>query len=697
MRRRGTLPCGRVLTGAALAAALLLLQPSVLAGSPVPAASAPATGGPAPELLPVPAPDLADADPAIREQLTGHRETLERALSGSAGAPEGTGASAPGELAPLYGRMGQLYFLYGYDDAARAAFENARRLAPDDLRWPYYLGVLHERRGELEAAARELRGVLEQRPGDVPTLLHLASVALEDHRLDDAEEHYRAALEAGAGAAARYGLGRIALERGEPRPAAELFEEVLEEHPDSGPVHYQLGLAYRQIGELDRAREHLARRGGEPPEFQDPLVDGLGLLTTGAAVHMDRGNRAMARDRPADAIDHYRRAVEAVPGDRRAREALASALARSGRAEEALELYRELARDEGATAVSHYNLGRLLSDRGEMEDAVAHLRRAVELAPDFGNAHYNLATALEQAGRTEEALQAASRAVEAQPEDRGSRLLLARLLGRAGRHDRAEEELRRLLEVDPGDGETLLALGGVLEARGHGDEALETYRRAAALEGEPRVRARAHLLMASLVPASPSGASAGEAGSAALEHLDRAVELAPELPEVHVARASALGQAGRYAEAAEAYDRAVELAPGDASAHFGRATALLLAGEEAEARRRLGESVRALPEDLALRHALARLLATAADPAIRNGERALELAAGIFRSYASVEHGATVAMALAEVGRFEEAAAWQERVIARARQMARDEVLPELREHLEAYRAGEPVRTPWRP
>lgn len=621
MRARRPATC-RALCVAALAGALLAASSSSLPGQPgqpPPPPAAPAAAEEEAELLPVPAPDLSGADPVIREQLTSHRRTLEGAVA----AAEDDGAARE-ELATLYGRMGQLYYLYAYDDAARAAFENARRLAPGDPHWPYYLGVLHERRGELDEAARELRSVLERRPGDVPTLLRLGEVALADHRLDDAEEHYRTALEAGAGAAARYGLGRIALERGEADTAADLLERVIEEHPDSGPVHYQLGLAYRQLRELDRAREHLARRGGEPPAFEDPLVDGLGLLAAGGAVHMDRGNRALARDRPEDAVAHYRRAVEEAPGDRRAREALASALARSGRADEALELYRELVREDDASAVAHYNLGRLLADRGDLEDAVTQLRRAVELAPDFGNAHYNLATALDRWGRTEEALEAASRAIEAQPEDRGSRLLLARLLGRAGHHDRAEDELRTLLEADADDSEALLALAAVLEAR-----------------------------------------------------------------------ASALGQAGRYAEAAAAYDRVVELAPGDASGHFGRATALLLAGEDAEARARLEASVQAHPDDLALRHALARLLATAGDPAVRDGERALELATEVFQSYASVEHGATVAMALAELGRFDEAAAWQQRVIERARQMNREEVLPELQEHLERYRAGEPVRTPW--
>ena len=698
----------RAWRSAGVVAALSLLPALVwalaLTGLPLPAAAAPPTGDEVPELLPVPAPDLAEADPAIREQLADHREALDRALAApgesggagepSSGDPRGADSAAPGGLAALFGRMGQLYFLYGYDDAARAAFENARRLAPDDLRWPYYLGVLHERRGELEAAARELGSVLDRRPGDAPTLLHLGSVALQANRLDESEQRYRAALEAGADAAAHYGLGRIALERGEPARAVELLERVLAEHPDSGAVHYQLGLAYRQLGDLERAREHLARRGGEPPAFRDPLVDGLSLLSTGAAVHMDRGNRAMARDRPEEAIEHYRRVVDAAPGDRRAREALASALARSGRAEEALDLYRELARGEEATAVAHYNLGRLLADRGELEEAVAELRRAVELAPDFGNAHYNLATALEQTGRTEEALDAASRAVAAQPEDRGSRLLLARLSSRAGHPERAEEELRRLLAADPEDGEALLALGSVLETRERRTEALETYRRAAALDGHPRIQARAHVFLADLVS---GGGRTRDGDGAALEHLDRAAELAPELPEVHLARASALGQAGRYADAAAAYGRAVELAPGDAAAHFGRATALLVAGREGAARRRLEESVQALPEDLALRHALARLLATAEDPAVRNGARALELAVGVFRSYATVEHGATVAMALAEVGRFDEAVAWQQRVLDRARQMDRAEELPELREHLERYRAGEPVRTPWRP
>ncbi len=120
--------------------------------------------------------------------------------------------------------------------------------------------------------------------------------------------------------------------------------------------------------------------------------------------------------------------------------------------------------------------------------------------------------------------------------------------------------------------------------------------------------------------------------------------------------AFALDRADRYAEAAAEYTRFLEFEPGFAEAHFGRAMALLLDDRSATARRSLGKSLRSLPGDLRLRHLLARVLATCPAAEGRDGNRALELGSQVLREQETLEHTESLAMAYAELGRFDEAA-----------------------------------------
>ncbi|MEE8138605.1 MAG: hypothetical protein V3T81_07020 [Thermoanaerobaculia bacterium] len=135
--------------------------------------------------------------------------------------------------------------------------------------------------------------------------------------------------------------------------------------------------------------------------------------------------------------------------------------------------------------------------------------------------------------------------------------------------------------------------------------------------------------------------------------------------------------------------------PRDEGAHFGRGISLLLAGRYPEARSRLEASVTALPEKLPFKHALARPLATRLEAGVRDGARAPALAREVFSGQQNLELADTVAMAHAELGRFEEAAQWQRRIIEQAEASGRSELLPRLRERLALYQRHEPCRAPW--
>ena len=78
-------------------------------------------------------------------------------------------------------------------------------------------------------------------------------------------------------------------------------------------------------------------------------------------------------------------------------------------------------------ADAHDELGVLLFAAGRLDEAIAHLRKAVDLAPGSAVAHSDLGGALAQAGRRDEALQHIRRALALDPGNTAARENLARL------------------------------------------------------------------------------------------------------------------------------------------------------------------------------------------------------------------------------------------------------------------------------
>jgi tetratricopeptide (TPR) repeat protein len=76
---------------------------------------------------------------------------------------------------------------------------------------------------------------------------------------------------------------------------------------------------------------------------------------------------------------------------------------------------------------------------------------------------------------------------------------------------------------------------------------------------------------------------------------------------------------------------------------------------------------------------LAYLLAASPQLELRNGGRALELAERVYNATGAVQHGALVALALAELGRCGEASDWQQRMIAAAEQQRNTALLDKLK------------------
>jgi hypothetical protein len=93
--------------------------------------------------------------------------------------------------------------------------------------------------------------------------------------------------------------------------------------------------------------------------------------------------------------------------------------------------------------------------------------------------------------------------------------------------------------------------------------------------------------------------------------------------------------------------------------------------------------------------ALARVLATSPDDRVRDGRRAVAITQELFKGERTTALGETIAMALAEVGDFEQAIAIQRDVMAAAEKAGFTAQLPHMTANLMLYERQQPSRTPW--
>ena len=494
-----------------------------------------------PTLMSVVLPDLSRMHPSVREQLREAYASL-RVLGAEPGA--------------AYGELGTLLMAGQYLDVAARCFQNAQRLAPDDFRWPYYLGHIFNSKGDLSTAVAHFEHALELSPTDLATLVWLGQVHIDLGQPETAEPLLIRARSLGPNTqAVLLQLGRAAAARQDYTHAVEYLEEALTTNPTATVIYYPLAMAYRGLGDLDTAQDYLDQSGGRagagvPVSLPDPLMAELATVLRSPQVYRDSGLRAASQGDWPEAVRQLRNAVELEPD----------------------------------YSITRLNLAVALNRMGDARAALAQLEAAVRLDPTFARAHYTMGTLFERSGRDQEAI---------------ARFALA-------------------------------------------------------------------------------------------------VTQDPTLGEVHLRLADALRRTDQLEASLASYRRVLELEPEGEKARFGEALALVRLTRHHEARERLRVAMALHPAEPAFPHALARLLAASPDPAIRDGQRALDLAEALAEEHKTTAVAETMAMALAELGQFSSAAEWQRIAMSVAAEAGHPEAAQRMAASLALYQGHQPSRTPWR-
>jgi tetratricopeptide (TPR) repeat protein len=351
------------------------------------------------------------------------------------------------------------------------------------------------------------------------------------------------------------------------------------------------------------------------------------------------------------------------------------------------------------SGAAQYGLGRVALARQRYADAIGHLEAALATAPSATRVHYPLGLAYRGQGdraKAEEHLKLRGDA-DLQPAD--PRMdALARLLRNpsayetrgaealdARRWPDAVTNLRKAIEIDPGNAFTHLNLGTALYLSGEGDQALEEFE--AALRLSPQLP-KAHYSIGVLMEAR------GRDGEA-IDHFSAAVAADPRFVEARMELADSLRRSGRAADALPHYQEIISANPGVSQALFGYAMALVRLERFAEARDRLAEGMKTYADQPGFAHALARVLAASPDDHVRDGATALKLTQDLWAKQRTVAIAETMAMALAEAGRYDEAVRWQRDAVAEAAREKRRASAAWAADNLLRYERRQPCRTPW--
>lgn len=318
-------------------------------------------------------------------------------------------AAESADVGAAWGKLGQWFDVYSYDASASKCYANAQGFDTKEARWPYYLGLLAEKSGDLDAAEAHMQRAADLAPGETVPRVRLGDLALRRQDLDRADEIYRRILsESPEDPGARLGSAQIALMRGDAETAIAELQPLRDEQPEASQIQYFLALAWRQLGDEQKAREYFA---AVPANNVDQVRIDLGSswdlelfrLDRGARTLTRRGARARNQGEARKATVLMGMAVEANPTVPETRINYALALHEVGRTAAAMrELLTalELA-DEGSqyAARAHTELGRLLASVGRVDAAVEHLAQALEIDSSSVPAHAEFGRIAHRQGR----------------------------------------------------------------------------------------------------------------------------------------------------------------------------------------------------------------------------------------------------------------------------------------------------------
>ncbi|HEY2733404.1 MAG TPA: tetratricopeptide repeat protein, partial [Polyangiales bacterium] len=394
--------------------------------------------------------DALSADPYLVEALLGAgrvllrerrwNDALARFESALAMAQKGGNSIVlSGRRADVEARLGQGRAQLALNRAADAktSLSALMRDNPNDAEIVLALGQAEDVLANKANAEDLLKKAVELAPTTFASYLALSQHYFKLNQPDKASETLNeAAAKVEENVEMRRMLGQSELARNRFDSAVHEFKRAVELDPQDLDAKFGLGVAYRKIGELDKARALFDEIAARDPQY--------------AGLMLERGQLLEAQGNYTTAVDNYRAAHQKDPSDTALTLRLGAAQVEANLLDDADQTLQTVMHETPNSSEAEYFLGRLALARGRGPDALTHFDRALSLDGTQAPYHLFAARAALEMGNLGRTIDEAEAALGRDPTLGDAYWVRGIVRMRSGAVKDALKDARHALELAPG-------------------------------------------------------------------------------------------------------------------------------------------------------------------------------------------------------------------------------------------------------
>ena len=220
---------------------------------------------------------------------------------------------------------------------------------------------------------------------------------------------------------AHYNLGIAYLEAGQYDRAVPEFEAAIKLDANFIGAHCALCRAYLEQNELEKASTSVSAALKFDATYQPALL----LCDTLTRAYYDKGRQYHGGERYSEAVSTFQKALTLANLARSSQVSdfenkhiyvhLGATYIGLKAYQEAIDALQNAITLDADLVDAQYNLGYAYVEQGSYDQAIPHLERAIAIAPNFKRAHYNLARAYRELGNLEAATHAVTETLRLDP------------------------------------------------------------------------------------------------------------------------------------------------------------------------------------------------------------------------------------------------------------------------------------------
>ena len=333
------------------------------------------------------------------------------------------------------------------------------------------LASLYAQHKENAKALQVLNQILQEHPNDIETLILYGRLKQASKDFDGAKQAYERVIRLDKTRKDIYlRLGGLLLQQGQTSRAMKVFQEFIQNFPDSYPGHFFLGTIYSKQGKFKQAEKEFKKALELKPDSVEPSFELV-------RVYKSLGKKNKITQMYQDILTRH-------PNNIRAGLELGFLYHKKGRVDEARKLFAAL----GARSLHEFEIIlkviQLYVDSKRYEDAIIVLEGLLQGAPQSSDLHYLKGVAYYGNKENDRAMQAFKKV---QPRSRffqDAAVHISYLYQEQGQVDAAIDFLKGILKNNPENPEFMYYLGTLYEESERYEAAEKYLKQAIGIEPE---------------------------------------------------------------------------------------------------------------------------------------------------------------------------------------------------------------------